>query len=381
MAHTILIVDDDPTLIEMLTFVLNRAGYDAVPARGGAQALEVLRSTPVDLVVLDVMLPDIDGFEVCRRIRALPDIGKIPILMLSARSRIGHKLSGFESGADDYVAKPADPKEIIARIGALLSRSSQAHRALAPVVAMVGVKGGAGTTTTAVNVGVVLAAAHERTVLVEVSRGVRSGAWQLGLDPEKSLFEVTRDPGSPSTASALQATIGGHRSGLHYLATTPKEFAPDVLRSGVLGETLTLLRSLYDLVLVDLSTSGLGMWEEALLRASAVVLVTGLDAPRAQHLETVLGWIDRIGLRSLVRGIARVDLFPETTQSQRASIGDHAGLEVLGVIPYVPSCVQAALAARVPVAWSHPNGDLARAYERLAASLHAVPVANLNGPT
>ena len=90
MAHRILIVDDDPTLVEMLTFVLTRGGYQTAAATDGGRAIEILRSTPIDLVVLDVMLPDTDGYEICRRIRALPGIGQLPILMLSARTQVPH---------------------------------------------------------------------------------------------------------------------------------------------------------------------------------------------------------------------------------------------------------------------------------------------------
>src|SRR5690554_6514712 len=190
MAHRILIVDDDPTLIEMLTFVLTRGGYETAAAADGNRAIEILRTTPIDLVVLDVMLPDTDGYEICRRIRALPGIGQLPILMLSARTQVPHRLTGFESGADDYVPKPADPKEILARVRALLVRAGRA-KAAPPVIAFVGVKGGVGATTTSVNVALSLLSAHPRTVLVELGQSGQSGAWQLGLTPRESLLDLT----------------------------------------------------------------------------------------------------------------------------------------------------------------------------------------------
>src|SRR4030042_5896959 len=111
MAQTVLIVDDDPSLVEMLTFVLNRGGFQTQAAYDGSRALEILSTEPIDLVVLDVMLPDMDGFEISRKIRGLAEIGDLPILMLSARTQVSDRLDGFESGADDYVPKPAEPKE------------------------------------------------------------------------------------------------------------------------------------------------------------------------------------------------------------------------------------------------------------------------------
>lgn len=138
MAPTVLIVDDDPTLVEMLTFVLERAGFATRGAQDGARALELLNAETIDLIVLDVMLPDMDGFEICQRIRALPNGADMPILMLSALTQVTDKLSGFESGADDYVPKPADPKEIVARVRALLGRTQRSRGMAIPVIAFVG---------------------------------------------------------------------------------------------------------------------------------------------------------------------------------------------------------------------------------------------------
>ena len=86
MAATVLIVDDDPTLVEMLTFVLERAGFETRNAQDGARALAIANAEEIDLIVLDVMLPDMDGFEICQRIREMPRGAHVPILMLSART-------------------------------------------------------------------------------------------------------------------------------------------------------------------------------------------------------------------------------------------------------------------------------------------------------
>jgi len=88
MARTVLVVDDDRTLVEMLTFMLKRFGFETRAAYNGLQGLEILHAERIDLVVLDVMLPDVDGFEICRRIRSIPRIGEIPMLMLSACSQV-----------------------------------------------------------------------------------------------------------------------------------------------------------------------------------------------------------------------------------------------------------------------------------------------------
>ncbi len=116
----ILVVDDDPRLRELVSITLERAGYQTVTARDGQMALtHAMREAP-DLVVLDVGLPEIDGLEVCRRLRARSDV---PILFLTARDDEIDRILGLELGADDYVTKPFSPRELVARIKAILKRS------------------------------------------------------------------------------------------------------------------------------------------------------------------------------------------------------------------------------------------------------------------
>jgi two-component system, OmpR family, response regulator MprA len=119
--RSILVVDDDPNLLRMLRRGLVLAGYDVQAAEDGAAALSALRDAQPDLLVLDVMLPEpLDGLTIARRVRATGS--DVPILMLTARDQLADKVAGFESGADDYLAKPFAFEELLARVGALLRR-------------------------------------------------------------------------------------------------------------------------------------------------------------------------------------------------------------------------------------------------------------------
>ncbi len=119
---TILLVEDDPSLALGLTDTLEFEGFRVLHATTGAQALELLRLERPDCVILDLMLPDVNGYQVCERIRDRDPI--LPILMLTARSQEADKIRGLEAGADDYVTKPFSLGELVARIRALLRRSS-----------------------------------------------------------------------------------------------------------------------------------------------------------------------------------------------------------------------------------------------------------------
>ena len=129
MAKTILVVDDEATLRETLAWNLQQEGYRVVEAADGRQALERFRADKPDLVLLDLMLPELSGVEVCRRMRAESDV---PILMLTARDSEVDKVVGLEVGADDYVTKPFSLRELQARVRALLRRAEARPAAEAP---------------------------------------------------------------------------------------------------------------------------------------------------------------------------------------------------------------------------------------------------------
>lgn len=121
----ILVVDDEPNIIELAKLYLTREGYEVEGASSGNDALAKQSTGNPDLIVLDLMLPDIDGYEVCRQIRAKSDV---PILMLTARIEDVDKIVGLELGADDYLTKPYNPRELVARVRAILRRSQSGHR-------------------------------------------------------------------------------------------------------------------------------------------------------------------------------------------------------------------------------------------------------------
>jgi len=125
----ILIVDDDPDLVEAVTMILESKNYDVVPAYGGIEGLEKAKTIEPDLIVLDVMMPDKDGYAVCKELKADPKCREIPVLLLTAvaseipkTSRYTHQM-GLETEADDYIDKPVEPAELVKRIEVLLGRA------------------------------------------------------------------------------------------------------------------------------------------------------------------------------------------------------------------------------------------------------------------
>lgn len=133
MPDRILVVDDEPDLLELVRVNLSQSGYQVEVAESGEVALDLLRRSPPDLVILDLMLPDVPGTEICRRIRADPDLQHLPVVMLTAKADEVDRVVGLELGADDYVVKPFSPRELALRVRAVLRRRAPATEAGRPL--------------------------------------------------------------------------------------------------------------------------------------------------------------------------------------------------------------------------------------------------------
>ncbi|RYL93808.1 response regulator transcription factor [Sporolactobacillus sp. THM7-4] len=134
MAKRILVVDDEPSIVTLLSFNLKKAGYEVITAGKGLEALDKVKEQHPDLIILDLMLPGMDGMDICRKLRQ--DLIQTPVLMLTARDDELDKILGLELGADDYMTKPFSPREVVARVRAILRRSEIGKQQLAEVLSV-----------------------------------------------------------------------------------------------------------------------------------------------------------------------------------------------------------------------------------------------------
>ena len=126
MEKKILVIEDDPAISRLVDYSLRHEGYEVIAASNGLEGIRKAHNEGPDLIILDVMLPGMDGFEICHRLRAESDTAKLPILMFSAKAQEIDKNTGLKVGADDYLPKPAAPAEIISRVEALLTKKQRA---------------------------------------------------------------------------------------------------------------------------------------------------------------------------------------------------------------------------------------------------------------
>jgi two-component system alkaline phosphatase synthesis response regulator PhoP len=130
----LLIVEDDPDIADLMSYTLRKAGHETEHVASGREALARARADPPDAIVLDVMLPGMDGLQVCRTLRSEPQTAAVPIIMVTARGEEADRVSGLDVGADDYLTKPFSPRELVARVHALLRRAAMSGGGAGPAL-------------------------------------------------------------------------------------------------------------------------------------------------------------------------------------------------------------------------------------------------------
>jgi CheY-like chemotaxis protein/MinD-like ATPase involved in chromosome partitioning or flagellar assembly len=229
MPERILVVDDDVDTLRLVGLMLQRQGYHIIAASSGRQALSMARSDDPDLIILDVMMPDMDGYEVTRRLRADQATAAIPIIMFTAKSQIDDKVTGFEVGADDYLTKPTQPRELFAHVRAVLARTSKGRPAMpspvataaverAHVIGILSARGGLGVTTTTLNLGITIRSRTSKNVIVAE---YRPGSGTMGLDlgflKPQGLNNILERRPSEISPQLVQPHLIAHNSGVHFL--------------------------------------------------------------------------------------------------------------------------------------------------------------------
>ncbi|PWH11870.1 MAG: hypothetical protein DDG60_16150 [Anaerolineae bacterium] len=283
MAEKILIIDDDLDTLRLVGLMLQKQGYSIMAASSGPQGLQMAFENPPDLVLLDVMMPGMDGYEVARQLRANQLTVNIPILMFTAKSQLDDKVTGFEAGADDYLTKPTHPSELQAHVKALLARSAKSRvnpptgpgESPAYLIGVLAARGGLGVTTVAANLAIsIQKSLNLSTILVEFCPGQGTLAYDLNLSKTNGLVELLNLPQAGQiTRNAVKERLVLHPSGLDILiaSSQPKD---GILQSRIehFEVLLNRLRYMAKYVIVDLG-SGLRPVNQKIVSAFSELIV------------------------------------------------------------------------------------------------------------
>jgi DNA-binding response OmpR family regulator len=341
MRGKVLVVDDEPSLLRLTEYSLGIEGYKVLTAQTGADALAKVQADRPDVIVLDVMLPDMSGLEVCRQLRSNPETIDLPIIMLSARVQVTDRVRGLKAGADEYVTKPFDSDELLARIETLLDRARRMRQTLpskqANIMGFVGVKGGVGTTTVALNVALALAGNKKRTIAVELAPYWGTFSFQLGLTPTKSLADFYELEPNRINEQELGGRLIQHPSGLQVLFGSQrlnglKELRPEQVEAIIKG-----LAGMAEYTVIDVCTHPSTASRAALQSCDLVVLVLEPDPTCITLGKTTLDLLKMWGISEdtvaavLVNrtGVIIPALFSEIIPEIRSRLG----CKIVGVIP------------------------------------------------
>jgi Flp pilus assembly protein, ATPase CpaE len=378
-ASTILVLDTDATYAESISSTLTAVGYSVTVT---ADADEAFVKTPDHhLVILDVVAGSRSAAELCREIRKTPTMATVPVLCIGQTDDVEERINFLEAGADDVIAKPFDPRELEARVEALLLRF-QRSRDLAPVVSADGLtlararrtvvcfspKGGVGTTTIAVNIAATAAARRPgQVLLIDLNLQFGGVATHLDLTPANTLADAAREPAALREPEMLRSYATHHASGLHVLAApaTP-EFAELVTPTHV-EQLLNVALDAYELVVVD---SGSHLDERVMAafeRADSVVLTVypEISALRAMHV--LLDYLSEAGSVDAKSTFVLNNMFAREILKLR-DIESALGQRIAADLPYDPFVYLKAVNEGVPVVLGAPQSAAAQRLAKLSDS-------------
>ncbi|MDH4360914.1 MAG: response regulator [Nitrospirota bacterium] len=374
MGRKILIVDDEPNVAYWLSYALQTEGYEVETAETGREGLNKILTAPPDLVILDVMLPDLSGTEVCEQIRANPGTISLPIIMLSGRTQVPDKVKGLKSGADEYITKPVETEEMLARVEALLNRTIRLSKTQSAshgkVLGFLGVKGGVGTTTVALNVALALVKNQKKVIAAELRPYLGTFAPQLGLSPNRTLADLLNLESEEIDAHQLSRRLITHSSGLQVLLGPPnmamcQEIQPNQAEAIVVG-----LSGMADYTIIDLAWHP-SMMNQAIMKCcDSLVIVLEPDpaciALGQQTVQLMQEW--GIGTEKTCATIVQRG---EATSQALSDIASQVGCEIAGTMTRASELSLLALRQGSPLVLSHPESLAAGTLTELANRLGA----------
>lgn len=380
MTEKILIIDDDVDTLRLVGLMLQRQGYQIIAASNGSQGLAKAFEERPDLILLDVMMPDMDGYEVTRRLRKNPITVSVPILMFTAKTQLDDKVSGFEVGADDYLTKPTHPTELQAHVKALLARSTPrdttkdvtvSHEKHGYVIGVLSARGGLGVSSIASNLAAAISTrAQSDVILAELTPGQGTLGVDLGASNQKGLTEILKGSAAEVTREKVQSSLVTHSSGVKLLLASenPRDAA---LTSQVQNYELLIacLSTLARFVVLDLGT-GLPTFVQKILPmcAERIVVVEGVPGS-IQHSKLLIDGIADLNIERASISVVLNNRQRSEAQMLWAKVQEQLNHSIAIAITPAPELFQQAVRMQTPVVISLPTNVTSQQFLKMADTI------------
>jgi pilus assembly protein CpaE len=367
----VLIVDDDKLTLTIVADTLREAGLVVETAPNGQEALQKVGAFRPDLIVLDVIMPDLDGYEVARRLRGDPVSALIPIIMLTTKGGIADKVTAFQAGADDYLTKPFDPVELEVRVKAHLARTRaalgvQRAKPRGKVITLFSLRGGAGVTSLAVNLAAALAQLWQVEVpLLDLALESGHTALMLDLRPKYTLADLARKSLDDVEFGLLEGYLADHESGVRVLAAPKSAEEAGLVTPSLVDKVLSLLKDRFEYVVVD-TPSAFSEVTLAMLDASDLIIL--VVTPEIAGVKVTVNTLDIFaslgypGERLLAVVNHNMPKGALATENIEASLR----IQLMDGVPWDSGAFVQGINKGVPFMLSGASSDAARVVARLA---------------
>jgi pilus assembly protein CpaE len=380
----VLLIDDEPVYYKMIVHALKPHGYEVEYARTGMDGLKTVPLFNPDVIITDVRLPDLSGYEVAQRLRRDPRFENIPLIFLTSQADLSDKLKAFEVGADDYLSKPFQPEELVARVGLLVRRGEVLRVARqseikdrATVLTVHSLRGGIGSSSVALNLALSLYRLWERPTLV-VDSVLNAGqiALMLNASPHHTWEDLVDVKVADIDSGVVEGLVTHHASGLDFIASPAYPIAVDSFSDEVWQAVLEELRNTYEFIVIDTPHDFSNVAIHMMNCSDQILMTVSPEMASIRSAVCALNIYDRLnyGPEKILPILNHV--MPPSGIKQ-AQVEKVLKRPVKYVVPNAPAEFMRAINFGEPLVLTHPESSITALFEDLAYAMSKESLKNI----
>jgi DNA-binding response OmpR family regulator len=376
MPEKILIVDDEVDTLRLIGMMLESKGFQILAASNGEKALSLAENDLPDLILLDIMMPGIDGYDVTSRLRQNKATHDIPIIIFTARTSMDDRVQGLELGADAYLTKPISSRELLAHIKAVLARSSKAYEPVSirdsgQMIGIIAAKGGLGASTVTLNLAIAIHQQTKKDVLIADFRpGLGTIGLELGFNRPEGLNHLLQLTPKEITQQAIENELFRHTSGVRMLLSSSQPRDAGQLAAANQFECIArLLPQLAGYVCLDVGPGITPVNEKVLCLCNTILVVIEPNPQSVAQGRFLINSLMDIGLGEGQIFSVVVNRIRSTIQLTMSQVGEQLGQNPIIAFPPDPELAYQASAQRIPMVLLQPGSIAAQQFAKLATSI------------